>query len=655
MSRFPRFYLCLLTLSLLSPVAILASDAAFDFSVRPGTDAYQALPSKTDRVMALRIPDHWLSRLSTERLVELTLDYPFLIDLFAFQDLQLGLETKAMEWNGLRVLLTRPDAASELLRGYTRVDLRRAAMAKSALTTAPSVEIKAALFERLLLHPAIFEPLVVRQPRALAAALTNKLEARLDEAGLYGSGPIARRALRRVLDEGALEKADRLAFASRTLLDDNIAASALTKTGCGSNYNARVYTPRCTEVCAIEPDSEWPNANYLTSLYVNAYSGIATLTDPVSKRYLCHTWAFHMTEYTTYPTHEVDGTDCPGFNEGEGHPEKVQIFVIDVKNSYLADGSYTEVFDISQATKAVYATKAADADALTGTANIFDHSGTLSSGCPGGPNNGVASDIRNVCLESKWGYSGPRMKHKPGNDPYTVSSDPNYTNPAYTSEGTESTYGQQQANQLDLRLYKRTGTGTDTGTGSQSIEASPNSHSFAPGGGTKTSTVSVTPSTGTWSATEHMSWISVTASGANNGTLSITATENTTSSNRSGIVAVKLTGTSVTDTITVTQIGGPITIPATPQFATWLPPPHCKDAFELYGVHPVSWAANYQWRSSSSNVDIFPLGNGQSVNVNAPDNGSMVLHVKACNSAGCSAEGSKSVSVESCGGDGGPY
>lgn len=642
-----RLLSIILFVGLLALVPLYASErsvsldpSGFDFPTRPGTDGWEKLGSKTERVAALQIPYDLLGRMSTEKLVALTLDYPFLIDLFAFEDLDAGLETKAMEWNGLRLLFVRPDAADALLGRYEQIDLGRAALHENALETAPLAEVEAAMAERLMLHPRIFEDLLVRHPRRYAAALTEKIEARLDGAGLYGPGPIATKALRRVLDEADLEEADRLAFTNRALLPE---AKANPPSGCGSFFNVTLYTPRCTPVCAHDPGNEWPNVSTLNSLYQSAYSGIATFMASVSKRYFCHTWAFHMTEYTTYPTHEVTGGECPGYDETVGHPYKVQILNVgDIKRSYLCDGSYTEVTTTpSQATKAVYATKLPTAPALTGTTNHYDHSGIISSGCPNAPNSGVASNIRNICLDSKWGISGPRMKHLPGNDPYTAP------NPLYDQNGNTIYFG-MAANRLDLRLYKR------TVGGPQQIDASPNSQSFSASSGTKSSVVATTPSTGTWTATDNRSWISVSpTSGGNNGNVSITVQSNSSSSSRSGTVTVTLAGTTVTDTISVTQSGA-VSIPAKPYISVY-PSPHCLDAFETYGVTPVAGATSYQWRTTSSGVDIFGLGNGQNATVNAWTFGWKTIYVKACNSAGCSAERSRGFSPQSCGAGGGPY
>jgi pectate lyase len=83
------------------------------------------------------------------------------------------------------------------------------------------------------------------------------------------------------------------------------------------------------------------------------------------------------------------------------------------------------------------------------------------------------------------------------------------------------------------------------------LTVSPPSLSFPAAAGAATATISSNVS---WTATDNQSWLAVTpASGANNGSITVSATANTGTASRSGVVTVS--GGGITRTIAVTQSG----------------------------------------------------------------------------------------------------
>jgi len=106
--------------SLSSSVAAQESRLTWDFPVRPGTEEWKKLRNFEERVRVSQIPEEILHSLSTEELLELCLRYPFLINIFAFNNLNHGLDRLFIEFNGIRELFRRDDVATHLIQRYTQ-------------------------------------------------------------------------------------------------------------------------------------------------------------------------------------------------------------------------------------------------------------------------------------------------------------------------------------------------------------------------------------------------------------------------------------------------------------------------------------------------------------------------------------------------------
>jgi hypothetical protein len=91
---------------------------AWDYPVKPGTEGWAKFDSNKAMVDACQIPEKILSSISTEDLTELCLQYPLLYDVFAFNDLNEGLDKLFSDFNGIRELYKRKEVSNELLKQY---------------------------------------------------------------------------------------------------------------------------------------------------------------------------------------------------------------------------------------------------------------------------------------------------------------------------------------------------------------------------------------------------------------------------------------------------------------------------------------------------------------------------------------------------------
>lgn len=89
----------------------------YSFPVIPGTEAWKNL-DHIQRVASLQLPADTLQSISTYRLLETCLYYPFNIDIFALDDQILGFERIKNQFNGFGELYQRTDFVQQLMNLY---------------------------------------------------------------------------------------------------------------------------------------------------------------------------------------------------------------------------------------------------------------------------------------------------------------------------------------------------------------------------------------------------------------------------------------------------------------------------------------------------------------------------------------------------------
>ena len=89
----------------------------YSFPVVPGTDAWKSI-SPNQRVASLQLPADTLQSISTARLLETCLYYPFNIDIFALDDQIYSFGKIKEQFNGYAELYQRTDFVQQLMDQY---------------------------------------------------------------------------------------------------------------------------------------------------------------------------------------------------------------------------------------------------------------------------------------------------------------------------------------------------------------------------------------------------------------------------------------------------------------------------------------------------------------------------------------------------------
>lgn len=90
----------------------------YSFPIVPGTDAWKSI-SHDQRVASLQLPADTLQSISTARLLETCLYYPFNIDIFALDDQIYSFERVKQQFNGYAELYQRTDFVQQLMNLYS--------------------------------------------------------------------------------------------------------------------------------------------------------------------------------------------------------------------------------------------------------------------------------------------------------------------------------------------------------------------------------------------------------------------------------------------------------------------------------------------------------------------------------------------------------
>lgn len=91
----------------------------YDYPVKPGTEQWKKLANSAEKIKACQIPPSILTKLTTEELVNTCLRYPLLQNIYAFNNIQRGVDKLIDDFNGMRELLKRKDGYKAVLDVYS--------------------------------------------------------------------------------------------------------------------------------------------------------------------------------------------------------------------------------------------------------------------------------------------------------------------------------------------------------------------------------------------------------------------------------------------------------------------------------------------------------------------------------------------------------
>ena len=85
------------------------NNKTFEFPIRPNDGKWETITSIGQRLEMLQIPSNKLTEIPTSELLEICLEFPYLLDVLFSDNCQLGFECLKREFNGFNELLQRDD------------------------------------------------------------------------------------------------------------------------------------------------------------------------------------------------------------------------------------------------------------------------------------------------------------------------------------------------------------------------------------------------------------------------------------------------------------------------------------------------------------------------------------------------------------------
>lgn len=280
----------------------LASDGATSYSypIVPGTDAWAKFPGNHEMVNATQIPPRVLNTLSTEALVEAIHRYPLYGDFTAYNSLAEGFKNLAANFNGIRELMRRPDAAIHLKALYATMD-------PASYDNLGEGSLRTSFIEILLAQPEILGQLSAGDRQELLALVRAKVFARRGFPEVFGTESLRTSAwlAGRMIDAEHPNYFDveTSNFLHEGSLDDETSVDAILDTlprakALGRlsplDYAAKVYTPKGSAVPVVATTYELTAAEISsTNAYWDKRFPNAVRLRSASRRYNCHSYAWY--------------------------------------------------------------------------------------------------------------------------------------------------------------------------------------------------------------------------------------------------------------------------------------------------------------------------------------------------------------------------
>lgn len=229
--------------------------------------------SRQERVNACQLSEEDVAGISTEDLLQYVINYPFMIDIYAFSTFEMGFEHVCDEFGAISWLLNREDYAQVLIDTYSSIPVESSSMAKSVDYYQNIWDL--GVLEILITQPAMTESLSNDEIADLMENIESKAIEKDSAIDIYGG---SKQSFSQALSEQP----------------DSAVALAATST---------VKTPAGTSVAVYNYSSitDWTSSEKATlNTQTLASYPTATLIADASKKYNCHSYAWYSRSTSNY-------------------------------------------------------------------------------------------------------------------------------------------------------------------------------------------------------------------------------------------------------------------------------------------------------------------------------------------------------------------
>jgi len=137
-----------------------------------GSDEWKKLNLK-EKIAICQIEQDELNLISTDKLIEKCLNYPFVLSIFYFDDFQKGFEQVRKDFNGLSELFKRNDAFRELYKKYTEIKADKVDKINKSIRQG-RISLNIAILEIFITQPEILNQINANNKKVLLSAFLEK-------------------------------------------------------------------------------------------------------------------------------------------------------------------------------------------------------------------------------------------------------------------------------------------------------------------------------------------------------------------------------------------------------------------------------------------------------------------------------------------------
>ncbi len=265
-----------------------SSKSHFKYTITPSSPEWKNFSTLELKNM-LNILISEAENMDTETLLNVVLDYPFLGDIFTFDDSIKAIDFLAEQFNGLGVLLKRDDLKDKLFNNYTESS-DKIVKSKDSQKINNDQRLKHKYKEVLLAHPTVFNKLS-KPEKDIIIINSNKVAAKIDTLSI------------------AVEQNS--TFGLEALYQTSINPSDIIRSG-------TVYTSKGSAISVFERQEMSDDDKQVLDEYIASAYPKTTKLRSATYKYNCHSYAWYDTSVMNY-------------------------WWMDYPNKYMTDGSYTNV------------------------------------------------------------------------------------------------------------------------------------------------------------------------------------------------------------------------------------------------------------------------------------------------------------------------
>lgn len=255
-------------------------------------DSTISILNRSERLELAQIDEETLSGMSTSELIEEVLDYPFLIDLYLFDSVEIGFEHIKDEFNGLEELLSRADLGETIYDSYKETPIITQSLLANDFDMFSEQYFKSMVLEDL-----------INQAEILAT---------LEDAELLDDFTLLQSKYEKIYEDDIyLNQESSILYSSSVLFTPNGTAVSVT--------NRSSYTDYTTA-----------QKEFFHSQIKAAYPSV-TLVSHGTLKYNCHSYAWYSTSTSN-------------------------VYWMNSASAYVSDGSYTKTTVPSSGNKVYYST-----------------------------------------------------------------------------------------------------------------------------------------------------------------------------------------------------------------------------------------------------------------------------------------------------------